>query len=513
MSASIIRSIQTLNRLAIRSSSASTPGLCLITRSRPIARLGASGTIIDKLQRRHQTTSDRPQDARKAVKRSAPPPPPPGLMQFLRRALTFRGLFSSLTPNGLKILYRQSPIELVAALAILAGLLGISAYIIKVCIEYFYARQFTKYPAPIAKSLRRALYYTNMSPDPQLAKKWYKKALEQCDELGLDPYSDDVLGIRIQTAAWLEKIGNYQGAITVLESIMKDCTKWVGAMETGIADGTIDKSGVTPPSQATQGDGEQGTQEEEEEKPENLWHKRNRLLAKAVGTSTKLGELYADNHVNDSENAHARLTWAVETALSESRRRSAEGVKPEEGKWLTPEEFGGVMESLAQHYEARDQFHLAVPLLFQALRLCQSPCHRPTIMNNLAVSFAQHPVLSTPHAIPDAPATSDALSSPGMPTTRDGLLEAAWNWAKNARRHAKDVESSERTPECDEACAVALSNMADIASLRGNATEAARWFQECIDFSKKIGFQEGVAQAEARLQTLKTANQMRSPTT
>ncbi|CRK41076.1 hypothetical protein BN1723_005016 [Verticillium longisporum] len=467
MSASIIRSMQTLNRSAIRSSSASTPGLCLIIRSRPIARLGASGAIIDKLQRRHQTTSDRPQDARKAVKRSAPPPPPPGLMQFLRRALTFRGLFSSLTPNGLKILYRQSPIELVAALAILAGLLGISAYIIKVCIEYFYARQFTKYPAPIAKSLRRALYYTNMSPDPQLAKKWYKKALEQCDELGLDPYSDDVLGIRIQTAAWLEKIGNYQGAITVLESIMKDCTKWVGAMETGIADGTIDKSGVTPPSQATQGDGEQGTQEEEEEKPENLWHKRNRLLAKA----------------------------------------------PEEGKWLTPEEFGGVMESLAQHYEARDQFHLAVPLLFQALRLCQSPCHRPTIMNNLAVSFAQHPVLSTPHAIPDAPATSDALSSPGMPTTRDGLLEAAWNWAKNARRHAKDVESSERTPECDEACAVALSNMADIASLRGNATEAARWFQECIDFSKKIGFQEGVAQAEARLQTLKTANQMRSPTT
>ncbi|KAM0287487.1 hypothetical protein ACHAQH_000440 [Verticillium albo-atrum] len=431
-------------------------------------------------------------------------------MQFLRRALTFRGLFSALTPNGLRILYRQSPIELMTALALLAGLVGISAYIIKVCIEYFYARQFTKYPAPIAKSLRRALYYTNMSPDPQLAKKWYKKALEQCDELGLDPYSDDVLGIRIQTAAWLEKIGNYKGAITVLESIMNDCTKWVGAMEKGIIEETIDKSGVVPVSKTTQ---EDGKETEEEEKPENLWHKRNRLLAKAVGTSTKLGELYADDHVNDSENAQTRLTWAVETALSESRRRSTEGVKPEEGRWLTPEEFGGVMESLAQHYEAKDQFHLAVPLLFQALRLCQSPCHRPTIMNNLAVSFAQHPVLSVPQAIPDAPAPSDALKSSGMPTTRDGLLDAAWNWAENARRHAKDVESSERTPECDEACAVALSNMADIASLRGNATEAARWFQECIDFSKKIGFQEGVAQAEARLQTLKAANKIRKPTT
>lgn len=219
---------------------------------------------------------------------------------------------------------------------------GIFAYVAYVCVTYFYARQFTKYPAPIAKSLRRALYYTNINPDTELARKYYKRALEQCDEFGLDPFSDDVLGIRIQTAAWQEKLGNYLGAIFVLESIYRDCLLWVATMEKAIADGTVDKSGVVKPPPAPEP--KEGEAPKEQKQQENLWRKRNRLLAKAVATSNKLGELYGDDHVNDFENAQKRLTWTVETALKEWRRRSTEGVKPEEGPWLSPEELGGAME-------------------------------------------------------------------------------------------------------------------------------------------------------------------------
>ncbi|KAL2758643.1 hypothetical protein ACRALDRAFT_1048363 [Sodiomyces alcalophilus JCM 7366] len=449
---------------------------------------------------RPQSTSNKPQDSSgKPNIKHAPLPTP---WQLLRRSLSFRGILSSLTPSGIKKLYRQSPLELVSALAILAGLVAISAYIVNVCVNYFFAPQFTRYPPVIAKSLRRALYYTNMQPEPQLARKWYKKALEQCDELGLDPFSDEVLGIRIQTAAWLEKIGNYQGAITILESVSKDCTKWISTMEEAMADGTVHKSGKVPPVKKDNDD----DQDDDESVPENLWRKRNRLLAKAVGTNTKLGELYADDHVNDSDNAQARLTWAVETALSEARRRSTEGVKPEEGSWLSPEEFGGAMESLAKHYESKSQFHLAVPLYFQALRLCQSPCHRSTIMNNLAASFAQHPVLGSSEPIPHAPAIANAINASGMPTTREGFLEAAWNWARNAKNHAKDVESSERTPECDEACAVALSNMGDIAAMQGKVAEARRRFQQCIELSRKIDFGQGIKQAEAGLRNLQATS-------
>lgn len=321
----------------------------------------------------------------------------------------------------------------------------------------------------------------------------------------------------------------------MLESVWRDCTSWVTAMDKGIADGTVDKMGRVPavakPETESKG--------EEEEIPENLWAKRSRLLAKAVGTSTKLGELYGDGHVNDSENSQTKLIWAVETALSEARRRTTEGVKPDEGKWLSPEEFGGAMEcKLMLNDEGGDQL-LTTCQLWQSTTSPSSssnwPCPsssklsacvrvlatgRPSvshcsvrtrasadsfIVNNLAVAFAQHPVLppSTEKLPEGGPETPDAAAiMKGMPTTRPDLLEAAWNWARNAKTHAKEVEASQRTPECDEACAVALSNMADIAALRNNPKQARRLFEECIDLSKKIGFEQGVAQAQNGLRTL-----------
>lgn len=123
-------------------------------------------------------------------------------------------------------------------------------------------------------------------------------------------------------------------------------------------------------------------------------------------------------------------------------------------------------------------------------------------MNNLAVAFAQHPTHASLETISGAPSTSDALFSPDMPTDRAGLLEAAKNWARNAYSHAKDVKGDDRTEECDEACAVALTNMGDIAAMLGNKTDARKRFQQAIEMSKKIGFEPGVAQAEAGLQKL-----------
>ncbi|KAF6833895.1 TPR domain-containing protein [Colletotrichum musicola] len=502
MAAARIAALRAMNTMCLRQ--AIRPSAFTVT-SRAVAPTKASG--VSKIIQLRQNSTAQPQ--RKAQsdgskKYNQPPPPQPSLAKALWRSLSIRSLASALTPTGMKRLFRESPEELVLALILLGGLAGVSVYIIKLYFDYFQARQFTKYPAPVAKSLRRALYYTNISPDPNLARKYYKQALEECNELQLDPFSDDVLGIRIQTAAWLEKIQNYQGAITVLNSVLQDCVKWVEWMEKSMSDGTMDKSGK-PPAVKVVSEGQRPTiavDDEEEKVPENLWHKRTRLLAKAVGTSTKLGALYSDEHVLEPENAQARLTWAVETALSESRRRHKEGVKKEEGSWMKPEEIGGAMESLALHYESKSQSHLAVPLLFHALRLCADPCHRVTIMNNLAAAFAQHPVQAPPEPIPGAPSTSNALVNPDMPTDRAGFLEAAKNWAHNAYSHAKEVTGSERTEECDEACAVALANMGDIAALLGKKEDARKRFQQAIDMSKKIGFEPGVTQAEAGLQKL-----------
>lgn len=162
----------------------------------------------------------------------------------------------------------------------------------------------------------------------------------------MDPFSDEVIGVRIQLAAWLEKIGKFQNSIEVLEALLQDCKKWVELMEKSVQDGLIDNSGrlktaaVTQPNISIEGDESSA----EVVEPDNLWAKRTRVLGKSIGISVKLGELYADDHVLQGDAAGEHLVWAVETVLKELQRRRVEGVKEGEGDWMNPEQIGGALE-------------------------------------------------------------------------------------------------------------------------------------------------------------------------
>jgi hypothetical protein len=241
--------------------------------------------------------------------------------------------------------------------ASLTAAAGAGLYAVYLYFNYFYHRQFTRYPEPVAKAMRRALYYSNYNPDPQRALKYYKQALDLCKELAMDPFSDDVMGIRIQLAAWLEQIENYQVSAKVLEALLDDCKRWVEVMEKSVRDGTAPKL-VSPPAK-TPGETEGNEQAAADAPPpETLWGKRTRVLAKAVGISVKLGELYSNEHVMQQDLAHDRIIWSVETALKESRRRSVEGLKEGEGEWMSPESIGGALE--CEYIPALTLVHRAV---------------------------------------------------------------------------------------------------------------------------------------------------------
>jgi hypothetical protein len=126
----------------------------------------------------------------------------------------------------------------------------------------------------------------------------------------MDPFSDEIIGVKIQLAALMEKIQQYEKAIQILEIVKSDNLKWVEQLG-----------------------GKKGNE-----------GKRTRVLGKTVGVSVKLGELYANEYVLEKEKAEESLVWAVETVLKEQRRREVEGVKEGEGEWLTNEEIGGSLE-------------------------------------------------------------------------------------------------------------------------------------------------------------------------
>ena len=131
----------------------------------------------------------------------------------------------------------------------------------------------------------------------------------------MDPFSDEIIGVKIQLAGLLEREHLYQKAIDVLEIVRADCQKYLEAI--------------------TNYEGREGD--------------RTRVLGKTVRISIKLGELYANEYISDEEAAEKNLVEGVETALRELQRRDVEGVKEGEGYWMNDEEIGGALECTSTH--------------------------------------------------------------------------------------------------------------------------------------------------------------------
>lgn len=289
----------------------------------------------------------------------------------------------------------------------------------------------------------------------------------------MDPFSDEILGVKISLAGFLEKIHQHQRAIDVLEIVRRDCNKWLE---------TVGKR-----------EGREGD--------------RTRILAKTVGISVKLGELYANEYIGDQDAAEKNLIAGVEISLRERKRREDEGVKEGEGAWMSNEEMGGALEciitstsirtlgltlllALANHYEQKDLHYLAAPLYLQCLSLLpQTSCHAVVLMNNLSISLAQQ----------SAPATA---STP--PPSRSALIANARSWAEKSLSIAAAIKPPERNEECDVGCAVATHNLGEFAEMDGNLAEARKRYEEAKGLSKAIGFSEGAERADEGIKRVRS---------
>jgi hypothetical protein len=120
-------------------------------------------------------------------------------------------------------------------------------------------------------------------------------------------------------------------------------------------------------------------------------------------------------------------------------------------------------------------------------------------VNNLAVCFAQHPAELPILTTPGTPA-EQTREPPAATADREQHLQSAANWANNAHTHAVDVQGEDRTPECDEACAVSLCTLGDIALLLGKPAEARGHFEKSVQLSRELEFAETLERARSGLE-------------
>ncbi|KAH4014839.1 hypothetical protein HBI04_220000 [Parastagonospora nodorum] len=365
--------------------------------------------------------------------------------------------------------YRKSPVLFPFAVTVIVvvsamGFLYVPWYYKNVIIKPYH-----NFPEPVAKKLRKALFYSRGKwLDIREANKHFRQALALADEMGMDPFSDEIMGVKYVIAALFEDAGYYSLAVDVLEIMRNDCQRWV------------------------------------DEFSDKHWHNgnRSRVMKNMVQINVKLAQLYDIRYVNEPDNGEKRLVEAVEMALREKQRREKEGLKTGEGPWLTDDEMGGTLEALGTHYEQFDSHYLATPLFVKALELAPpKSCHSVVLMNNISTCLAQQSPSSSSDAITMSTAPSDFPVTNTAPRTL--LIEQARQWATKALEQASTIKGADRTGECDVGCAVATHNLGEFFEMEGKIKEARGKYEEAAKLAKSVGFAEGVTAAKAGLVRLR----------
>ncbi|KAJ5295960.1 hypothetical protein PENANT_c001G03939 [Penicillium antarcticum] len=416
-----------------------------------------------------------------------------------------------------KGIWRKNPILLPLAIASIVGGAISFAYISYVELTRV-APQYHKFPAPVADALRTAVYYTEIDLNPPKALQAYKEALRIAAELGVHPFSDEVLGIKIQVAMMLEKAGLFKPAIDVLERTKSETLIWiekgramegvqgagVGAVKDAAPKFAPTQAKIAPENVQINTDAMQETEEDLKERAETEVRLRDKALKKVIGIQMKLGELYSSDHIQEDKKAEEAQVAAVELCLKEMHRRqrlglpvgsSSSGSEENGEAWLNLTEIATALADLANTYIAKERFELAMPLYLRALDLIRNAegdtpsCKQVVLLNDVATAMVGHAQLPV-------------KSQPQQPVAVDQTVEAARQWAQKAIDVAAHIQPPVRDEECDITCVVATYNLGELAELQQKPQVAKQRYTEAKSLADGIGYEEGSLMAKEALKRL-----------
>ncbi|KAJ5393363.1 uncharacterized protein N7487_011004 [Penicillium crustosum] len=409
-----------------------------------------------------------------------------------------------------KGIWRKNPVLMPLAIFSVVGGAFIFAYISYVELTRV-GPQYHKFPPPVADALRTAVYYTEIDLNPAKAMKAYREALHIALEMGIHPYSDEILGIKLQVAMMLEKAGLVKPAIDVLERTKNETLAWVDEVTAGNAAAAAEKVKQaqaqvqkTPANVQVDTEAIKETEEDLKAMAQYEARQRDKALKKVVGIAMKLGELYSSEYIQDEKKAEVAQVAAVEICLKEMHRRqklglpvgsSSSGEGSDGEAWLNLTEIATALAELAATYTAKERYELAMPLYMRALDLIRAAegtsisCKQVVLLNDVATALVGQVQLP-------------AKSQPQQPVTAEQTVEAAQKWAEKAIEVAAHIEPPIRDEECDITCVVATYNLGELAELQKKPAVAKQRYTEAKALADGIGYEEGSMMAKEALKRL-----------
>lgn len=391
-------------------------------------------------------------------------------------------------------IWRKNPIFFPFALISIIAAGALSTYILGV----FYARatqvdeKVNRFPPPVAKELRKALYFTEINLEPQKALEHYKAALQIAMEMDMHPWSDEVLGIKLQMADMLIKAGYHEKAAELLGRIAQQGVEWVLK--------TRDRYMFTFPKGKTIVDPnlKEIVQPDEETKNYEL-ALADRTLKKIIGTFLLLGELYEDEHIKNPAKAFSTRRAALGMLTEEIENRRGRGLPPlatpEEGdNWMTAEEVGHVMSDVGETWLRAGRPDKALELLMPSIAILRDvegkdvSCRQVVLLANIAAAMFDHKPTQQEGAATDKKKKQTVVSV-------EQQMESSRAWALKSIEVSKLVQEDLRDESCDMGCAAAADVLSAIAEWQGADEEARKWLREEKRYCESANYAEGVEKA------------------
>lgn len=285
---------------------------------------------------------------------------------------------------------------------------------------------FADWPAPVENQLRIALHFTHVNPNPNQAAECFAGALEAAEKCGMDPFSKEVMGIRIRLAEMLEHFGRAKSSIEVLNSIVNDCQ---GKL-TELSRGTVLKALKD----------ERGSTQEEKDLAQHTAVLRNIIQAKV-----KIAGLYDSEFIQDPTSAKKTLSEAVGLLVQHTQDSQTKGFHEDNAAGLGLEEIAAMLSQMGDLYATTGEEANAIQVYMLTLdplrKACNGTrsCKEVQILSNIASSMGIA-MKRTGAVINGRPATPESMKA---------ARRAAIKWADQAIGTAEKVPPEDRDEICE----------------------------------------------------------------
>lgn len=327
------------------------------------------------------------------------------------------------------------PVLIIATTASL-GLLGLVGY-------DSYTRVSSKvkgYPEPVEYQLRRALHAIYVRPDPDKAMQFFTEAIKVAEEVGMDPYSMPVLGIRIRLAEAMEKFGRAKGAIEVLQGVVKMCEERVADIDRG--------TNVPEPAKAT--------------------GQRQEMVKQIIQNKVKIAALYESDYVQDTSSAKATMSDAIALLTKESKDPHINGFSEDNTAGLSLSEIASMLSQMGDLYATTGEEENAVQVYMLTLQPLRASC-------NGTRSCKEVQVMSNIASTMDVAMKKPGVMVNGKPATAESLAaarRATLMWADQAIKTAEVVRPEDRDEICEMGMISASMTKADLLLMDGKLIQA-----------------------------------------